>query len=175
MEAIEVTTQTRMTPCAGPLPDLEVPMINTMVNCLGSEHRRLSQLTLQLAFSATRLASDPEAAADQQRAIEIWEELRQDLWAHLQIEDGLVFSWGEGHGAIEGALLEALKVERQEMRKLIAGLPEFSSEVDSEPQSPAERGTFARTLLALAESLDSHVVRYDGTVLPSILRALFHR
>jgi hypothetical protein len=35
--------------------------------------------------------------------------------------------------------------------------------------------SFAETLLALAQTLDSHVERYDGEVLPSILRALFHR
>jgi hypothetical protein len=38
-----------------------------------------------------------------------------------------------------------------------------------------DRDVFARTLLALAQTLDSHVERYDGEVLPSILRALFHR
>ena len=37
-----------------------------------------------------------------------------------------------------------------------------------------DRGAFAQTLLALATTLDSHVERYDGGVLPLILRALFH-
>jgi hypothetical protein len=40
---------------------------------------------------------------------------------HLQIEDGLV-RWGEAHHAISSALLDTLKNERQEMRKLIATL-----------------------------------------------------
>ena len=40
MEATKVTTQ--MTPCDSPLPELEIPMINTMVTCLGSEHRKLN-------------------------------------------------------------------------------------------------------------------------------------
>jgi hypothetical protein len=40
MEATEVTTQ--MTFRCSPLPELEVPMINTMVTCLGSEHRKLN-------------------------------------------------------------------------------------------------------------------------------------
>jgi hypothetical protein len=34
---------------------------------------------------------------------------------------------------------------------------------------------FAQMLLALGRTLDSHVERYDGEVLPSILRALFHK
>jgi hypothetical protein len=96
---------------------------------------------------------------------------RQDLWSHLQIEDGLG-SWGEAHHAIPGALLDTLKNERQEMRKLIATLRELSSGVDRE-QTARGRIAFTRTLLALARTLDSHVDRYDGGVLPSILRALF--
>src|SRR6266851_1555132 len=102
MEATEVTTQ--MTFRCGPLPELEVPMINTMVTCLGSEHRRLNYTTVQLAFAATRLASDPGAATANRRALRVWEEIRHDLWSHLQIEDGLVHSWGEAHHAISGAL-----------------------------------------------------------------------
>ena len=37
--------------------------------------------------------------------LRVWDEIRQDLWSHLQIEDGLV-SWGEAHHAIPGALLD---------------------------------------------------------------------
>jgi hypothetical protein len=54
-------------------------------------------------------------------------------------------------------------------------LPALSSEVDSEPRTAGGRAIFARTLLALAQTLDSHVERYEGEVLPSILRALFQR
>lgn len=61
----------------------------------------------------------------------MWDEIRQDLWSHLQIEDGLV-SWGEAQHAIPGALLGHLKNERQEMRKLIATLRELSTGVDRE-------------------------------------------
>jgi len=103
----------------------------------------------------------------------VWVEIRQDLWSHLQIEDGLV-SWGEAHHAISGALLETLKNERQEMRKLMATLHELSPGVDRE-QIVGDRNAFAQTLLALARTLDSHVERYDGGVWPSILRALFHK
>jgi hypothetical protein len=86
-----------------------------------------------------------------------------------------VFSWAEAHHAISGTLLDTLKIERQEMRKLVAALPASSSGVGSEPQTGRDRRVFARTLLTLAQTLDSHVERYDGEVLPSILRALFHR
>jgi hypothetical protein len=134
MEATQVTTQ--MTRCGSPLPELEVPMINTMVTCLGSEHRKLDDHILQLAFAATTLASEPDALT-------------------------------ANHGT--------LKIERQEMRKLVAALPALSSGVGSEPQTARDRGGFARTLLALARTLDSHVECYDGEVLPSILRALFRR
>jgi hypothetical protein len=129
---------------------------------------------LQLAFAATTLASDPDALTANQRAVEAWDEIRCDLWSHLQIEDGLVFSWAEAHQAISGTLLDTL-IERQEMRKLVAALPALSPGVGSEPQTARDRGVFARTLLTLAQTLDSHVERYDGEVLPSILRALFHR
>jgi len=173
MGATQVTTQ--MTPCGGPLPDLEIPMINTMVSCLGSEHRKLNELTMQLAFAATRLAGGLDAVTAKQRAVELWDEIQRDLWAHLQIEEELVFSWGEEHRAIPGALLETLKNERREMRKLVAALPALSSGVDREPQTAGDRSSFAQTLLAVAGALDSHIERYDGEVLPSILRALFHR
>jgi hypothetical protein len=87
----------------------------------------------------------------------------------------LVPSWGEAHHAISGALLATLKNERQEMRKLIGALSAGSSGTDREPQTAGDRSSFAQTLLALARTLDSHVERYDGEVLPSILRALFHK
>ncbi|HKN01194.1 MAG TPA: hemerythrin domain-containing protein [Candidatus Binataceae bacterium] len=148
-------------------------MINTMVACLGVEHRKLNGLNMQLAYGATRLASDPGAIEANQKILRVWDEIRQDLWSHLQIEDGLV-SWGEAHHAISGALLDTLKNERQEMRKLIATLRELSSGVDRE-QTAEGRTAFTRTLLALARTLDSHVERYDGEVLPSVLRALFHK
>jgi hypothetical protein len=103
---------------------------------------------MQLAYGATRLASDAGAIEANQKVLRVWDEIRQDLWSHLQIEDGLV-SWGEGHHAIQGALLDTLKNEPQEMRKLIATLRELSSGVDRE-QTARGRTAFARTLLALA-------------------------
>jgi iron-sulfur cluster repair protein YtfE (RIC family) len=173
MEAIQVTTQ--LTPCGTSLPELEVPMITTMVTCLRSEHRKLDDLNLQLAFAATRLADYPEAVTANQRAFELWDEIRRDLWSHLQIEDGLVLSWGEAHHAISGTLLDGLKIEHEEMRKSLAALPELSSGVDRKPQTALDRAAFAQTLLAFSRTLDSHVERYEGEVLPSILRAVFHR
>jgi len=169
MEAKDFTIQ--KTPCGSPLPELEVPMINTMVACLGAEHTKLNGLDMRLAFAASRLAGDPGAIASSQQAQRVWDEIRQDLWSHLQIEDGLV-SWGEAHHAIPDALLETIKNERQEMHKLIATLHELSLDVDSK-LTARDRSAFAQTLLALARTLDSHVERYDGGVLPSILRALF--
>jgi len=161
----------RKTPCGTPLPDIEVPMINTMVACLGVEHRKLNDLNMQLAYGATRLASDPSAIEANLRVVRVWDEIREDLWSHLQIEDSLV-SWGETHHAISQELLVTLKNERQEMRKLIATLHERPLRVDRE--LPAEdRSAFAQPLLALAVALDSHIERYDVEVLPSILRALF--
>ena len=123
-------------------------MINTMVTCRGSEHRKLDDHILRLAFAATRLASDPDAVTANQRAVEVWDEIRRDLWSHLQIEDELVFSWGEAHHAISGTLLDILKVKHQEMRKLVASLPTLSSGVDREPQTAGDPGAFSRTLLA---------------------------
>ena len=179
MDATPITA--RMTPCGSPLPELEVPMINAMVTCLGSEHRKLDEHISQLAFAATRLASDPNAPAAKQRAIGVWDEIRLDLWSHLQIEDG-VFSWGEAHHAISDTLRETIQTERHEMRKLVAALPALSSDMDREERTAGDHGAFAQTplplaqtLLALARTLDSHVERYEGEVLPSILRALFHR
>jgi hypothetical protein len=87
----------------------------------------------------------------------------------------LVHSWGEAHHAISGTLLDTLKNERQEMRKLMSALRSLSSAPDREPQTAGERSSFAQILLALAGTLDSHVQRYDGEVLPSIVRALFHK
>jgi iron-sulfur cluster repair protein YtfE (RIC family) len=173
IEASQVTTQMKFN--CNRLPDLEVPMINTMVTCIGAEHRKLNSLNLQLAFAATRVAGDPGAVTASEKAMEVWEEIRHELRSHLQIEDELVFSWGDAHHAISDTLLETLKNERQEMRKLIAALHAFSSGGDPKSQTGGDRGGFARTLLAMARTLDSHLERYDGEVLPSILRALFQK
>jgi hypothetical protein len=69
MEATEVSIQ--MTLCDSPLPALEVPTINMMVTCLGSEHRKLDDHISRLAFAATRLPSDPDAITANQRAVEV--------------------------------------------------------------------------------------------------------
>lgn len=165
--------KTQMTPCNSPLPELEVPMINTMVMCLGIEHRKLNELIMQLACAAARLANDPGAVTAHERALEVRDEIQHALRSHLQIEDGLV-SWGKDHHAISGALLDIVKNERIEMHKSMAALRALSSGVDHELQTDGDRRDIAQTLLALARTLDSHVERYDADVLPSILRALPH-
>jgi hypothetical protein len=165
--------KTQMTPCDSPLPELEVPMINTMVMCLGVEHRKLNDLIMQLAGAATRLANDPGAVTANERALQVRDEIQHVLRPHLQIEDGLV-SWGKEHHAISGALLDIVKNERLEMRESMAALRALSSGVDHEPQTAEDRSGLAQTLLALARTLDSHVERYDAEVLPSILRGLSH-
>jgi iron-sulfur cluster repair protein YtfE (RIC family) len=174
MEADSFETKTKMTPCGSPLPELEVPMINTMVTCLGIEHKKLNTLVMRLANFATRLSGDRGSATAYVLALQVWEEIRHDLRSHLQIEDELVLSWSESHHAIPGALLDTLKNERQEMHKLMATLRELPADVDHE-KTAEDRNAFAETLLALARTLDSHVERYDGEVLPSILRAVFRK
>ena len=174
MEATNEVT-THMPICGGPLPDLEVPMITTMVTCLGIEHGKLNYRIVQLASAATRLATDPDSVTANQRALQVWGEIRHDLWSHLQVEEELVFSWGAAHQAISETLLDIVKNERQEMRKLMNTLRTLSSSAEREAQTAEDRSSFAETLLALARMLDSHVERHDGEVLPSILRALFHK
>ena len=170
MEAAQLTAQ--MTPCSEPLPDLEVPMINALVACLGSEHKKLSSLINRLALIASRPVDGQTATTVNRDALEIWEEIRRSLWSHLQIEDELVYSWGERHHAFSGSLLAALNDEREKMRKLLGDLPALASGSDQESQILLEHRA---TLLALTAILDSHVERYDGEVLPAIRRALFHR
>jgi Hemerythrin HHE cation binding domain len=172
MEAKDTTIRTTL--CSSPLPELEVPMINTMVACLGVEHRKLNDLDTQLAFAASRLAGDLDAITASQEALRVWDEIQQDLWSHLQIEDELVFSWGQAHRAISDSQLETLKNERHELHNLMTTLHELSSGADRK-QTAGDRSSFAQTLLALARSLDSHVERFEGGVLASILRALFHK
>jgi hypothetical protein len=166
--------KTQMMLCDSPLPELEVPMINTMVACLGIEHQKLNDLIMQLACAATRLAKDPGAVTANERALQVWDEIQHALRSHLQIEDGLV-SWGKEHHAISGAILDIVKNERLEMHKSMAALRALSSGADHELQSAEDRSGFAQTLLALARTLDSHVERYDADILPSILRALPHQ
>jgi hypothetical protein len=173
MEAAAVTTE--MTPCAGPLPEREVPMINTIAMCLGNEHRKLNERIMQMALAAARLARDPNDVAANRHAGETWDEIQRDLWPHLQIEDSLVFSWGRAHHALSETLLDDLKTERRDLRNLIAALPRMSSEINAESQPPADHGYPARTLIALARTLDSHVERFDSEILPSILRVLFNK
>src|SRR6266478_6314750 len=125
MEPTQVTTS--MMPCGGTLPELQIQMINTMVRCLSSEHRKLDEHILQLALAATRLASHPAELTANARALETWDEIRRELWSHLQIEDELVFSWGDAHQAIAPTLLDTLRAERQEMRGLLATLRDLPS------------------------------------------------
>jgi hypothetical protein len=169
MEAKDFTI--RKSPCSSPLPELEVPMISTLVACLGVEHRKLNGLNIRLAYGATRLGRDAGAIEANQEVLQVWDEIQHDLWSHLQIEDGLV-SWGEAHQAISGTLQETLKNERQDMRKLVATLHELRFGLARE-LTPGEHSSLAQTLLALARALDSHVERYDSGVLPLMLRALF--
>jgi hemerythrin-like domain-containing protein len=170
---LSATTQT--SPCGVSLPELEIPMINSIISCLGSEHRKFDNHILQLALAGSRLASDPEGVAVRQKAAELWDEIRRDLWSHLQIEDQLVFSWAESTQAIPSTLLNSLKVEHQAMRDLIAALPESAGGQEPLLRTTEERGAFARTLLTLAQTIDSHIERYEAEVLPLIRRALFHR
>ena len=169
----QLQDKTQMTPCDSPLPELEGPMINTMVACLGFEHQKLNDLVMQLACAATRLANDPGSVTANERALQLRDEIRHALRSHLQIEDGLV-SWGKEHQAISGAILDIVKNERLEIRKSMAALRALSYGIDHEPQTAEDHSGFAQTLLALARTLDSHVERYDADVLPSILRALSH-
>jgi len=156
-------------PCGGPLPDLEVPMISTIVSCLSCEHRKLDQRIIQLAFAASHAASNPDWRDDGNRLAELWDELEHSLWPHLQIEDELILSWGRTHEAIGADLMARLVAERKELRDLLASLPRLDAS-----QGPESWPSSARTLLAIVQKLDVHIERYDSEVLPAILRALFN-
>jgi iron-sulfur cluster repair protein YtfE (RIC family) len=157
--------------CGGPQNRAQVAMISTIVSCLENEHRKLDELILQLSQAATRLASNPSEISAKARAIDAWDAIRQELWSHLQIEDSLVFSWGNAHRAISPIVLESLRVERREIRKLLAALPDLPSGQDGGAQAIGDGAGFARTLMALAQNLDSHVAGYDAAVLPAILQS----
>jgi hypothetical protein len=47
------------------------------------------------------------------QVLRVRDEIGQDLWSHLQIEDGLV-SWGEAHHTIPGALLDTWRTNVRE-------------------------------------------------------------
>src|SRR5260370_30991853 len=96
--------KTQMTPCDSTLPELEVPMINTMVMCLGIEHRKLNDLIMQLAGAATRLAHDPGAVTANEGALQVWDEVQPAPPSQLQIKHSLDSSRKDLH-AISGALL----------------------------------------------------------------------
>jgi iron-sulfur cluster repair protein YtfE (RIC family) len=146
-------------------------MISTIVRSLESEHRKLDELTSQLSVAATRLASNPTEVSAKVRAIEAWEAIRQGLWSHLQIEDSLIFSWANENRAISPMVLKSLRVERQEIRRLLAALPDLPSGKDGGCQMIADATGFARILIALAQNLDSHVAGYGAAVLPAILQS----
>ena len=69
MEAAQLMTQ--KTPCSEPLPDLEVPMINAIVTCLSSEHKKLSSLINRLALIASRPVDGQTATTVNLDALEI--------------------------------------------------------------------------------------------------------
>src|SRR5262249_34872119 len=136
---------------------------------------KFADLVMQLAIATTRQVADPESATGKERVLEIWDELRRDLGSHLQIEDELAFSWGKAHHAISDPLLNILKSEREEIRNLTSALIELSRAGDAEQPTATDRASLAPTLLALVRTLDLHVERYESEILPSILRAVFHR
>lgn len=84
-----------MMPCDGPLPELEAPMINTMVACLGGEHRKLNEQIMELACAATRLANDPGAVTANERAVQLRDEIQRALRSHCKSKTG----WSLGAGA----------------------------------------------------------------------------
>ena len=172
MKAIDVA-KGKKADCFAALPDLEVPMINSLVSCLSREHLKLDEQILQLALVATRLAANPNDNQTSGHATEVWEGIRRYLWSHLQIEDELVLTWGEAHRAIAVALGETLENERQELRRLLAVLGSYAG-LRGTPGDAPDREGFAKSLLALSRMLASHVERYEGEVLPAIERALFH-
>ena len=159
--------------CFVALPDLEGPMISSLVSCLAHEHLKLNEQILQLALVATRLAANPNDNEVTGHAMEVWEGIRRYLWSHLQIEDELVLTWGEAHHAITGALGETLESERQEMRRLLAVLGPYAG-LRGTPRDSSDREGFAKSLLALSRTLASHVERYESEVLPAIQRSVFH-
>lgn len=65
----------QMKPSRIPLPELEVPMIRTMVTCLGIGHRKLYGLNMQLAFAAKRLACDAGIITANQQALQAWDKI----------------------------------------------------------------------------------------------------
>ncbi len=167
MNAVDVTVKKD---CFVTLPDLEVPMIKSLVSCLTREHTKLDEQILQLALAATRFAANPNDDEVSAQTKEVWEGIRRYLWSHLQIEDELVLTWGGAHHAIAGVLGQTLESERQEMRRLLAVLASYS---DDRGDSRDREG-FAKSLLELSRTLATHVERYEGEVLPAIQRALFH-
>ena len=168
MNAIPVAA--RKTDCFAALPDMEVPMINSLVSCLTREHTKLDEQILQLALSASRLTANPNDNEAGEHASEAWEGIKHYLWSHLQIEDELVLTWGGAHHALAGALGETLESERQEMRRLLAAIG-----AHADASGSADRESFAKLLLELSRMLATHVERYEGEVLPAIQRALFQR
>lgn len=172
MKAIDVASG-KKADCFSALPDLEVPMINSLVSCLAREHLKLDEQILQLSLVATRLAANPNDTQTSGHATEVWEGIRRYLCSHLQIEDELVLTWGEAHRAITVALGETLANERQEMRRLLAVLGSYAG-LRGTPRDSRDREGFAKSLLALSRTLATHVERYEGEVLPAIQRALSH-
>jgi iron-sulfur cluster repair protein YtfE (RIC family) len=169
----EINLEKKASDCFAALPDLEVPMVKSLVSCLAREHIKLDEQLLQLAIAATRLAADPKDDEANERTTEVWEDIRDYLWSHLQIEDELVLGWGGAHHAIAGTLSETLEKERQEMRKSLTALGSCSNDRGC-PADHRRRAGLAIALLALSKTLDAHVERYEGEVLPAIQRALFH-
>ena len=164
---------TQTSPCSSALPELQVPMINTIVRCLEAEHRKMDEHNLQLALAAARLASDPNDLTAKSRAVEAWDGIRRELWSHLQIEEELVFAWGDAHRAIAPAVLDSLNNNRGEIRRLLAVLRQLESDDRRGSESIADGASVAQTLKALAQNLDWHIEHYDTEVLPAILRAAF--
>ena len=156
--------------CFVTLPDLEVPMVNSLVSCLTREHTKLDEQILQLALAATRLAANPQDVEASRHTTEVWEGIRHYLWSHLQVEDELVLTWGAARHAIGSALSETLENERQQMRRILAVLGSYTAD----RVAPCDRNGFAQSLLELSRILATHVERYEGEVLTAIQRSLFH-
>ena len=172
MKAIDAANR-KTADCFVALPDLEGPMINSLVSCLAREHLKLDEQILRLALVASRLAANPNDNEVAGHATEVWEGIRHYLWSHLQIEDELVLTWGATHHAVADALGQTLESERHELRRLLAVLGSYAG-LHGTPRDSRDREGFAKSLLALSRTLATHVERYEGEVLPAIQRSVFH-
>ena len=148
----------------------EGKVVNSMLDCLTTDHALLAEPLLRMSQAASALAASPANLRLRDEAIDAWTMLKSDLWHHLWRENSLVFSWAKPQADIPQHLIAVQSREQRNIRELVRRIGEQrflkTGEWDTKPATSA--------LTQLANLLEEHIERDQDALFPAIREASTH-